>query len=1013
MSCLRQAVDETTEESDRDLLRRFVNDRDEAAFAAIFRRHSRMVLGVGFRVLRSREQAEDVCQATFLLLAKRARQPGWRASLANWLYTVAYNLSLSARATERRRASRAANLPPKPDPNAHTDVSVRELQGVLDAEIARLPGKYRCVVVLCCLEGYTRDETARALGAPVAAIKQRLEEGRARLRTQLARRGFELSLALAAFTLSAAAGAAGPSKTCARDLARAAIGLTAGGRIEDLTGPTVSTLYDQGAHVMLLSKTRIAVAVVIAACSVVASVTSSASRSEVRAGEAALLASPSAAEQRVNGGPNVAEPVKVDRTIGKEPVYRTKNPKYGLLVFGPEQRDKVWFVVDGETLYVDRKGDGDLTGPDKRVEANKKSKYAGETEGYTFEVGEVTAGGRVHKGLVVTTTPLIAYGNTHVQRRPDVRTALEKDPKVQVVTLTIDVDVPGIKGGGLGGRLTYIAGFLDTTGVLVLADKPANAPVVCLGGPLQVTLYERPTVRAGSSSEFVLAVGTPGWGPGTFAMLTYDKTIPKDARAVVQATYAPPAPGEPAVTEKHVLMDRCCMFNLYDTVHIPETARPETADFRITLEGWEAGKVAGTTHHLTVLPRSDRVVEPASANIVARLSNPQSPAERRATFANLKFSGDGKRLFSMAYPTGVVQVWDLDGMKEARRIETPPGARGSMAYAAFSPDDRLVYVPTEARTIIDSEKDGQKTRRVVYEGSVRVWDLGTGEEKPTLTQPPDHSASTVQLSPDGRLLVCNEMLGSAAGEPRRYATSVWDLKARERKQLTNEFCLTAVSPDGKVVAAQSSNVSAGTSVLRLFEAGTFRETASRSCPDPDRSFHLNAYSPDGSALTVFLVDKKNNVREICFLDGKTLEDRGRYVVEGDRDGRVGGVFTPDGKRYVILTANKKCAVWDMAAKKVVRTFDVEGENWLPTVSPDGRWLAVGSLQRRTGDEVRSEDPNDHPQPRLTVYDLTGDSPPRTMVAPPGFVGGIQFSPDSKTIAFGTTGGILLFDRTKP
>jgi hypothetical protein len=56
---------------------------------------------------------------------------------------------------------------------------------------------------------------------------------------------------------------------------------------------------------------------------------------------------------------------KVDRTIKKEPAYH-KAPEYGLLLFGPQARLRVWVVLDGDTLYLDRNGDGDLTGPGQR-----------------------------------------------------------------------------------------------------------------------------------------------------------------------------------------------------------------------------------------------------------------------------------------------------------------------------------------------------------------------------------------------------------------------------------------------------------------------------------------------------------------------------------------------------------------------------------------------------------------------------------------------------------------------
>jgi len=52
---------------------------------------------------------------------------------------------------------------------------------------------------------------------------------------------------------------------------------------------------------------------------------------------------------------------KIERRLVKEPAYRTKSPNYALLLFGPEARLRVWLVMDGEVLYVDRNGNGDLT----------------------------------------------------------------------------------------------------------------------------------------------------------------------------------------------------------------------------------------------------------------------------------------------------------------------------------------------------------------------------------------------------------------------------------------------------------------------------------------------------------------------------------------------------------------------------------------------------------------------------------------------------------------------------
>jgi hypothetical protein len=57
---------------------------------------------------------------------------------------------------------------------------------------------------------------------------------------------------------------------------------------------------------------------------------------------------------------------KIDRSLRKEPAYKSRAPKYALLLFGREAKMRVWAILDGETLYLDRNGDGDLTGPGER-----------------------------------------------------------------------------------------------------------------------------------------------------------------------------------------------------------------------------------------------------------------------------------------------------------------------------------------------------------------------------------------------------------------------------------------------------------------------------------------------------------------------------------------------------------------------------------------------------------------------------------------------------------------------
>ncbi len=196
--------------SDRELLGRFTGSGDQAAFAALFRRHAGMVLGVCRRTLANEQDAEDACQATFLLLSRKAGSGRWQPSVANWLYLTARRVARNARLAARRRARRegAAAVPEAVQPVDR--MTGRELLAALDEELDRLPPSYREPLVLCYLEGLTRDEAALRLGLPPATLKTRLERGRKRLGDALTKRGCVLGAGLLALAATSPAGASPP-----------------------------------------------------------------------------------------------------------------------------------------------------------------------------------------------------------------------------------------------------------------------------------------------------------------------------------------------------------------------------------------------------------------------------------------------------------------------------------------------------------------------------------------------------------------------------------------------------------------------------------------------------------------------------------------------------------------------------------------------------------------------------------------------------------------------------------
>jgi RNA polymerase sigma factor (sigma-70 family) len=222
-----------TDPTDRELLRRFTRNRDEQAFAALVHRHGPMVWSACRRTLSCASDAEDVLQATFLLLARKAATLRDHDAIGAWLYGVAYRLALRARSEAALRTAREALASPRPAPDPLAEISLRETQQLFDKALTRLPEKCRAVVELCCLEGMTQDEAARRIGCSLSTLKRRLEEGRARLRKQLARRGLTLAAALLSARVTPSAGAAVPAGL-ATTVLRAAAGGPVAARVTRL-----------------------------------------------------------------------------------------------------------------------------------------------------------------------------------------------------------------------------------------------------------------------------------------------------------------------------------------------------------------------------------------------------------------------------------------------------------------------------------------------------------------------------------------------------------------------------------------------------------------------------------------------------------------------------------------------------------------------------------------------------------------------------------------------------------
>ncbi|HEV3448461.1 MAG TPA: sigma-70 family RNA polymerase sigma factor, partial [Gemmataceae bacterium] len=251
--------------NDKQLLERFANQRDEQAFAVLVRRHGARVLGVCRRVVQQAQEAEDVFQATFLVLARKAAHVNWHESVGNWLYEVAYRLAHKARQEMTRRRVHEQRAAVTQGSEPRPEWMWRELSSILDDELSRLSPKHRMPLLLCYLEGMTQDEASRKLGWSLRTLRRRLEYGRKILRARLTGRGLVLPAVLVTANLSGQE-IGSVSVAQVEGTVRAATAF-ASGKAE--MGPThikAAALAEGGLKAMLLDKLRRVVAAIVVVC---------------------------------------------------------------------------------------------------------------------------------------------------------------------------------------------------------------------------------------------------------------------------------------------------------------------------------------------------------------------------------------------------------------------------------------------------------------------------------------------------------------------------------------------------------------------------------------------------------------------------------------------------------------------------------------------------------------------------------------------------------------------------
>jgi RNA polymerase sigma factor (sigma-70 family) len=834
-------------------------------------------------VLSNEHDAEDAFQATFLVLVRKAASIRRRASVASWLYGVAHRNAVRARANAQRlRGSDLLDV--AGSANVVSEASGREVQAILEEELAQLPEHLRAPLLLCCLEGRSRTEAARQLGWREGTVASRLARARQRLRVRLAHRGVTLSVGALAGLLARDA-AAVPITTAAAVVR--IVGLFALG--DAAAAPALSTpvtaLAKATLQAMFVTKLKVGAALALV-CGILAAGAGLAVQRVLEEGGTAAVQRdrPQVVAERAD----TQKPTAPRQTLTD--YYGDPLPPGALARLGTVQFRHpfahvafahVAFSADGETLLSAGK-DWTVRSWNKSTAKQVQLRHLGRSGTDPFEEAVLAPGGKKLAVFGKETVYLYETVTGQELRRiavgPASHERLAFSPDGQTLATM----------SGLGGRYSIRLWDVSTGKErLVLrherriqdfAFSPDGKLLASAGGDNVLHLSETTTgneLRNVDAEEGCVAFSPDG---KTVAVGNHSGTVTlwETATLKEQATLKPAAPSSTSF----------CLAYSPDGTLLAVGGDKDLVLWDITARKEQRRLPERKTRQLAFTPDSKTLAcagewEIHLWDVTTGLELHPRPGHDGRVLS-VAVSSDGKFVASASWGDPIVHLWDAaTGKPHALCLSHDK----FVSSCQFSADDKLLVT--------------------IAERTLRIWDMATGRElRRFAIEDPNGGVLGCHLSPDGKRLAAVSVTHEDAPQRDRCQMCVWEartgkLLARRPFQgfLSSRFTHPRFTPDGECVTADSKEC------LTIEETTTGRELARI----PGDLGHPVAISPDSKLIAVGIHEtldvprggwKPRGVRvaevatgqELFHLDGRI------DFVAFSRDGRVLATADPDAIR---------------------------------------------------------------------------------------------------------------------